>query len=575
MFDAWESAVETIPRPYSKHQQRDWLLSKLLDEATSHIEDIDKHEREHYAPDWLKIVQELQKGPNPFLTEDRRLVDKSRVLNLQFEEGGFPFKDLAQPKLRIAPIASGSTVRSDNPFDEIRLPVRDTVAIDMEGATFYRTVAQFPGLRSLLVKGICDYADSDKDDSYHTYASQVSATYVLSFIKEYVTLERIPLQSRARIYQMNRQEEIAQANPPHVKMTSQDQGQQAPVSGIPTTPSFSPSIEDASSGKDKFIFISYADSDSDQQWAEWIFNMLKGAGYIAKLSRAFVGAEDFIQEWQKGTTRAEHTIVVISPIYLQTLEQQPGWGPAFAQAFEGKKRTVMPVRIEKCKLPGLFSTIVPIDLFDVDEDTAREKLLNGINPSARLSRSAIFPGSASTPSSSFSRTSSANSPLFPGESVRNKDEESSPTSQGMPIFFAYAREDEKMLKKLIAHFKLMELQGLIRFSYQWEMSGGDRRDLELERRLDEAQIILLLISSDFMNSPECYSIAKRAMERREEPNTVRVIPVILHPTDLEDAPFKNLAFLPSNDKSVEEWTSQDQAFLDIAKGIRKVVKHFE
>jgi len=89
-------------------------------------------------------------------------------------------------------------VRSDNPFSEIRIPVRDTVAIDMEGAAFYRTVAEFSGMRSLLVKGVSDYADSDKDDSYHKYAATVSAAYMLSFIREYVTGERIPelLQNR-------------------------------------------------------------------------------------------------------------------------------------------------------------------------------------------------------------------------------------------------------------------------------------------------------------------------------------------------------------------------------------------
>ena len=72
------------------------------------------------------------------------------------------------------------------------MPVRNALAIDVEGATFYRTVAEFPGVRSLLVKGVSDYADAEKDDSYHKYAAMVSATYVLGFIKEYVTLERMP-----------------------------------------------------------------------------------------------------------------------------------------------------------------------------------------------------------------------------------------------------------------------------------------------------------------------------------------------------------------------------------------------
>ena len=104
--------------------------------------------------------------------------------------------DIARPEtvgekyllqLHIAPVASGNTVRGDNPFEEICLFMRNTVAIDMEAAAFYRTVAGFPGLHALFVKGITDYADGDKNDLYHEYASTVSAAYMVRFIQEFVT----------------------------------------------------------------------------------------------------------------------------------------------------------------------------------------------------------------------------------------------------------------------------------------------------------------------------------------------------------------------------------------------------
>jgi hypothetical protein len=76
--------------------------------------------------------------------------------------------------------------------------VRNTVALDIEATTFYRIVAEFPGVRALLVKGVSDYADQDKNDAYHDYASAVSAAYILSFVKEYLTSDRI-LGLRARL----------------------------------------------------------------------------------------------------------------------------------------------------------------------------------------------------------------------------------------------------------------------------------------------------------------------------------------------------------------------------------------
>ena len=50
--------------------------------------------------------------------------------------------------------------------------VTGAIAVDMEGAAFYRTVADFPGISGLLVKAVCDFADPDKDDTYHRFAAE-------------------------------------------------------------------------------------------------------------------------------------------------------------------------------------------------------------------------------------------------------------------------------------------------------------------------------------------------------------------------------------------------------------------
>ena len=106
--------------------------------------------------------------------------------------GPLAARETQPSKLYVAPVASGHTVRGDNPFEEICLLVRNTAALDMEAVTFYRTLAGFPGVRSVFVKGVSDYADGEKNDHYHDYASAVSAAYILSFIKEFLNSDRIP-----------------------------------------------------------------------------------------------------------------------------------------------------------------------------------------------------------------------------------------------------------------------------------------------------------------------------------------------------------------------------------------------
>jgi tetratricopeptide (TPR) repeat protein/nucleoside phosphorylase len=96
----------------------------------------------------------------------------------------------------IKPLASGSAVRADDPFEAVRAPVRGTVAIDMEGAAFGLVMSHHPLIPWLIVKGISDYADRAKNDAYHGYAARASALYALSFIRAYLTAERLPRRDR-------------------------------------------------------------------------------------------------------------------------------------------------------------------------------------------------------------------------------------------------------------------------------------------------------------------------------------------------------------------------------------------
>jgi nucleoside phosphorylase len=193
MFDQWESAVASVRRrSRSKRQQREWLLQKLL-ETTGRVDEINKKELKRYAPAWRQLVSELQEGDNCYLSAEMTLLNPARVQVLHYGKQEFPFKDPPRSECLIKPMASGSAVRADHPFSSVQIPVRGAVAIDMEGAAFYRILANFPDIHALLVKGVSDFADGDKDDSYHAYAASVSAAYLLSFIKEYVTQERLPV----------------------------------------------------------------------------------------------------------------------------------------------------------------------------------------------------------------------------------------------------------------------------------------------------------------------------------------------------------------------------------------------
>jgi hypothetical protein len=141
------------------------------------------------------------------------------------------------------------------------------------------------------------------------------------------------------------------------------------------------------------------------------------------------------------------------------------------------------------------------------------------------------------------------------------------------IFFCYAREDEELRKGLEKQLRALKRQGIIDIWYDRAISAGAEWEREIDRHLNSAKIILLLVSPDFMDSDYCYSQEMlRAMERHER-GDARVIPVILRPVYWQGAPFGKLQALPTDAKAItsRDWHHLDEAFFDVAEGIRKVV----
>jgi len=138
------------------------------------------------------------------------------------------------------------------------------------------------------------------------------------------------------------------------------------------------------------------------------------------------------------------------------------------------------------------------------------------------------------------------------------------------LFYSYAHQDEALRDSLETHLKLLQRQKVIDSWHDRKIGAGKEWEQAIDDNLEAADIILLLISANFLASDYCWDVEiKRAMRRHEE-NSAVVIPVSLRPCDKTDVDFMKLQGLPKDFKPVTIWTNQDEAFTDIAKGIRAV-----
>lgn len=135
------------------------------------------------------------------------------------------------------------------------------------------------------------------------------------------------------------------------------------------------------------------------------------------------------------------------------------------------------------------------------------------------------------------------------------------------VFFSYSHKDEALRDRLETALSGMRRQGLIEAWHDRRLRAGDDFDKGVRAELERADLILLLISPDFIDSDYCHDVEMaRAMERHER-GEARVIPVILRPCLWHSMPFGKLLAIPRDGLAVTRWPDLDTAFLDVAERI--------
>jgi len=138
------------------------------------------------------------------------------------------------------------------------------------------------------------------------------------------------------------------------------------------------------------------------------------------------------------------------------------------------------------------------------------------------------------------------------------------------VFIIFDKEDVASLKEIKKHLKPLEMQSLIKVWDASNIVGGTDWKQAMDSHLKTASIFLLLVSANFIASPDSYALAKQAIARSAPPK-VFVIPILLHEVDWESSELGTFAPLPANRKPIGSWPRRDVAYTEIAKSIRAIV----
>jgi len=143
----------------------------------------------------------------------------------------------------------------------------------------------------------------------------------------------------------------------------------------------------------------------------------------------------------------------------------------------------------------------------------------------------------------------------------------------LKVFVSYSHEDEPMKKELDKSLIMLKRSEKIDVWQDRQIIAGQEWDATIKQELADADIILLLISVDFNNSQYIWDKELATAMERHAKGEVRVIPIILRSCEWSDMPYAKLQALPTGAVPVNKFADKDEAYTDIAKGIRNVVDY--
>ncbi|HOY08217.1 MAG TPA: toll/interleukin-1 receptor domain-containing protein, partial [Saprospiraceae bacterium] len=139
------------------------------------------------------------------------------------------------------------------------------------------------------------------------------------------------------------------------------------------------------------------------------------------------------------------------------------------------------------------------------------------------------------------------------------------------IFIAYSHKDEQFREELEKHLKIFKRNGFIEIWTDRELMPGVEWNKEIIYELVNANIIIFLVSPDFLASDYIYDIEVKKAISQHELGVSKIIPVIVRHCDWQSTPIGKIQGLPMNAKPISAWHDRDEAFLSVANELKKIL----
>jgi len=156
-----------------------------------------------------------------------------------------------------------------------------------------------------------------------------------------------------------------------------------------------------------------------------------------------------------------------------------------------------------------------------------------------------------------------------GGTVRLAD---TPGHKGLNVFVSYSHEDEALRNDLLKHLEPLKRTHKVEVWHDRKLKAGDEWNREIAVNLQSADLILLLVSIDFINSFYCYDVELNAAMERHAQKKAGVVPILMRNCLWRHTPFAKLQAVPKVGGAVASWSNRDDALAHVAEEVRLVAE---
>jgi len=141
------------------------------------------------------------------------------------------------------------------------------------------------------------------------------------------------------------------------------------------------------------------------------------------------------------------------------------------------------------------------------------------------------------------------------------------------LFISYSHKDKELCNELQNHLSPLKQENLIEYWQDKELLPGENWDEEIKKNLRQADIVVFLLSADFLASPYIYNNEIKIAYEKHQKGEVTLVPVMLRKCHIDKTIFKNIQGLPTPFEPItsSKWPSRDEYFYEIVVGLERFI----